>query len=109
MRFAFDHNFDTDERSVLRVFIALRASLLLARNEASTDHLSVSEFEAYEGKQAFLNAKGVTTLACRAIATHPIGSPGSLGDEAVTLLCELLNAGNVTVQVRVYYALRTPS
>jgi hypothetical protein len=40
-------------------------------------------------------------LACRAIATHPSGVPGNLGDAGVVLLSELLNAGHEDVQASV--------
>lgn len=47
-------------------------------------------FEAYTAKQTFLDARGVTTLVCRAIATHGANVDGNLADSGISLLQELL-------------------
>ena len=49
VRFAFDHNFDADERHVLRVFNALKQTLLKERKELHTADLSPQAFATYVG------------------------------------------------------------
>jgi hypothetical protein len=101
------HNFDADEEHNIRIFNALKSSLLRARSTEGGEvrdrgDLSDEEYEIYHNKQTFLDERGVTAIVCTAIATHPAGIEGNLADVGLELLQELLNAGNIHSQKSVF-------
>eukprot|EP00615_Pteridomonas_danica_P005853 CAMPEP_0114339576 /NCGR_PEP_ID=MMETSP0101-20121206/7817_1 /TAXON_ID=38822 ORGANISM="Pteridomonas danica, Strain PT" /NCGR_SAMPLE_ID=MMETSP0101 /ASSEMBLY_ACC=CAM_ASM_000211 /LENGTH=2941 /DNA_ID=CAMNT_0001472581 /DNA_START=113 /DNA_END=8938 /DNA_ORIENTATION=+ len=107
VRYVKAHNFDANEEHNIRIFNALRSSLLRARSTESGEvrdrgDLDDEEYEIYKNKQTFLDQRGVTAIVCTAIATHTAGIEGNLADCGLELLQELLNAGNEHAQQSVF-------
>ena len=106
VRYATDHNYDFNEDDVLRIIRIFKSHLVRARanedgSENDLDAMSSKEREEYAAKQASFIRLGVGQVALTAIATHAPNVEGNLADQAVDLLLEMLNGGNLLVQTEV--------
>lgn len=102
MRYLKSHNFDSDERGIIRVFNVLRSTVLRARCDESgleiNEALSELQLAHYRSKQTNLDAHGVTVAAVACVNSHAPGVEGNAADAAIELLQEMLCFGNYTVQ-----------
>lgn len=102
VRYLKSHNFDSDERGIIRVFNVLRSTVLRARCDESgleiKEALSKQQLAHYSSKQTNLDAHGVTIAAVACVCSHAPGVEGNAADAAIELLQEMLRFGNYTVQ-----------
>lgn len=101
------HNYDADESHCIRVLGVLRMHLLKARSQADGEEMGLhdmaeDDLAAYVEKQETLDDLGVTQIVFTAIATHSAQVEGSVADEAIELLMELVHGGNAKVQSTIH-------